>query len=61
MRKTFRPKREEVEENYAMMSFIVYALHKIFLGWSYQGRPEDGTCSTHARDDKLIQNSSRIT
>jgi hypothetical protein len=49
----FGPKREELAgcgEKYKIRSFITYTLHQI------KGDEMGGSCSTHGKDEKCVQN-----
>jgi hypothetical protein len=52
-------KWREAGEDYIMRSFITCTLRHTWLGWSNQGAEVHGTCSTHGRDEKCIQNFGR--
>jgi hypothetical protein len=52
-------KWQEAGEDYMMMSFITCTLHKILLGNEIEGDEVGGTCSTHGKYEKCIQNFGR--
>jgi hypothetical protein len=57
--KIFEPKRDEVVqtgENCTMRSFIIFALHQIFLGNKIKEENMSVGCSTHGGNKNVIQN-----
>jgi hypothetical protein len=59
LRRRFRPTRvekQEVRENFTAKNFVVCIRHQVLLGDEIEEDAVSGTCSTHGRKEKWVQN-----